>query len=95
MSASITRIWIGCQWIIGTPIDHLGMLVSMDSKRTFLKMTLYVYINNALEIMEWSHLKPAARPLRDSINIDGESPKLDVESARRWHTVHTGLGMLG
>ena len=51
-----------------------------------------MYINNALEIMEWSDLKPVARPLRDSINIDGESPKLDFESAKRFHT---GLGMVG
>ena len=34
----------------GDPIDYLGMLISMDSERTFLEM--YVYINNALEIME-------------------------------------------
>ena len=61
----------------GIPIDYLGMLMSMDSERTFLEM--YVYVNNALEIMEWSHLKPVARPLRDSINVDGKSPKLDFE----------------
>ena len=35
-------------------IDYLGMLMSMDSERTFLEMC--VYINNALKIMEWSHL---------------------------------------
>ena len=64
----------------GIPIDYLGMLMSIDSERTLLEM--YVYINNALEIMEWSHLKPVTRPLRDSNNIDGESPKLDFESAK-------------
>ena len=74
----------------GEPIDYLGMLMSVDSERTFLEM--YVYINNALEIMEWSHLKPVSRPLGDSINIDGESPKLDHEQAKRFHT---GLGMIG
>ena len=33
-----------------------------------------------------------ARPLRGSINIDGESPKLDFKSAKRFHT---GLGIVG
>ena len=33
----------------GVPIDYSSMLMSMDSERTFLEM--YVYINNALEIM--------------------------------------------
>ena len=78
----------------GVPIGYLGILMSMDSERMpiFLEMYVYTYINNALEIMGWSNLKPVARPLRDSINIDGESPKLDFESAKRFHT---GLGMVG
>ena len=83
---SIARTSIGCQWMV----FYLGMLMSMDSERTFLEM--YVYINNALEIMEWSHLKPVSRPLSDSINIDGESPKLNYETAKCFHT---GLGMVG
>ena len=48
----------------GVHIDYLGMLMSMDSERTFLEM--YAYINNALEVVEWSHLKPVSRPLSDS-----------------------------
>ena len=82
------------EWIPtnGEPIDYLGirMLMSIDSERTFLE--IYVYINNALEIMEWSHLKPVSRSLGDPINIDGESPKLNYEAAERFHT---GLGMIG
>ena len=42
--------------------------------------------------MVWSYLEPAARPLRDLININGESLKLNFEASMRWHT---GLGMLG
>ena len=78
----------------GVPIDYLGMLKSMDSERKFLEMYDIVYINNALEIMEWSHLKPVSRPraLSYSIDIDGESPKLSFESAKHFHI---GLGMVG
>ena len=42
----------------GVPIDYLGMLMSMDSERTFLEMYVYIQVNNALEIMGWSNLKP-------------------------------------
>ena len=67
------------------------MLKSIDCERTFLEMYDIVYINNALKIMEWSHLKPVSRPLSDSINIDGASPKLNYKAANL-KRFHTGLG---
>ena len=71
------------------------MLMAMDPERTFLEM--YVYISNALEIMEWSHLKPAARPLSDSINIgfkrvcDSDANfKWMVQDCVFWHDITSG-----
>ena len=70
----------------GIPIGYSFLACSiahacmpMDYERTFLVDEMCVHVNNALEIMEWSHLKPAARPLRGSINIDGESLELSPE----------------
>ena len=72
----------------GTPEDHLGMLLSMDSDRTYLEMVKY--IDNALEILNWEDLKPAPRPIREAIDCD--SPVLDPEAATKFQT---GLGMAG
>lgn len=74
----------------GTPIDYLGMLMSMDSERTYLEM--YVYIQNCLEILEWTALRPVSRPMQDQINPDGDSPPLSPKKAMKFHT---GLGMMG
>ena len=69
-------------------MDHLGMLLSIDSDRTYLEMVRY--IDNALEILEWTDLKPAPRPMREA--IDGDSPALDADMATKFQT---GLGMAG
>ena len=79
--------------IDGESIAYLGTLMSIDSDHTFLEMyDISVHINNTLEIMEWAHHSPVSRPCGDSINIDGESPKLNYDAAKRFHT---GLGMIG
>lgn len=76
----------------GEPTDLLGMLLSMSygDERSYLEM--YKYIDNALEIMGWTDLKPAPRPIRAQINSDGDSLPLSPSDRTRFHT---GLGMLG
>lgn len=66
----------------GTPADHLGMMLSIDAERTYLEMVRY--IDNALEILEWTDLKPAPRPIRASIDI--ESNALTAEESAKFQT---------
>ena len=66
--------------------------MSMDSGRTMSYLEMYVYITNALEILECQQLKPVSHPLHDLINIDGDSPQLSPQEASNFHN---GLGMLG
>ncbi len=72
----------------GVPQDHLGMLLSMDSDRTYLEM--HTYIDNCLQLLEWTALKPASHPIRQP--IDPSSRPLDNEKAAKFQT---GLGMAG
>jgi hypothetical protein len=77
------------EWVTldGTPVDYLGMLMSMTPHRTFLSMEKYII--ESLEILEWSHLKPARTPIRKPIE---ESPLLTGAEKGKFHTA---LGMIG
>jgi len=76
----------------GDPVDYLGMLMSMchEEDRTYLDMSKY--IEQSLEILEWTHLKPASRPIEKQINPEGTSPLLSKQDKVKFHS---GLGMLG
>ena len=50
----------------GTPIDYLGMHLSMDSESTSISMEYY--IENCLDVLDWNHLKHRSRPMSKPID---------------------------
>ena len=76
----------------GTPIDYLGMAVSMDGHRTYVSMEKY--IDYALESLGWTSLKVAQTPIRRQINPEGDSPKLPSHLQSKFHTANGMLGWL-
>jgi hypothetical protein len=74
----------------GTPVDYLGMHLSIDALRTYMDME--AYIDNALEILGWAGLKTASIPI--SKPIDETSALLTPELAVKFHTAQGMLGWL-
>ena len=71
-----------------TPLDYLGMEVSIDKDRIYLSMTNY--IEETLQLLDLDGLKPASTPIDKDIDI--KSVPLPAQQRR---TFMTAVGCLG
>ena len=72
------------------PLDLLGMMLSEDENAVYLSM--YTYIMNTVQMLEWDTLKPVSTPMNSE--IDSESPKLSAPLTRKFMTAVGCLGWL-
>ena len=73
-----------------TPLDYLGMTISMDSERIYLSMEAYV--KNTLNLLGFADCKSASTPIDQS--IDSESELLSSADRRQFMTAVGCLGWL-
>ena len=73
-----------------TPLDYLGMELTMDTLRTYIGME--AYITNCLEVLGWENCKPARTPM--DRHIDSDSPALSPDKVTKFFTANGFLGWL-
>ena len=73
-----------------TPLDYLGMELTMNTLRTDIGME--AYITNCLEVLGWENCKPARTPM--DRHIDSDSPALSPDKVTKFFTANGFLGWL-
>ena len=82
----------GLEWIThdAPPTDYIGMLIGQKNMHTYVSMEKY--IENCLEILGWTDLKPARVPMTGPISDD--SPLLSEEDSAKFYTGNGFLSWL-
>ena len=79
------------EWLdIDSPLDYLGMDISMDQEYIYLSMAKY--IDTALELLGWTELKPVSTPINQP--VDPDSKALKAEQRQQFMTAMGCLGWL-
>ena len=79
------------EWLtVDEPLDYLGMDISVDDTHIYLSM--HKYIENTLELLDFTQLKPVRTPI--NADIDGSSPILKPHMLRKFMTAVGCIGWL-